>query len=534
MGRTHSTRRITLVVAGLLATAMLMGACSSDDASPSTTAADQATNDPTDDTTSEDFELSGPPSDDQVATPTVEGPVTGGKGAIVLGPPKFDFATVGYVQEEFFLSGDATTYTSAEPLSEDGEWTVTPTDVTAPYVTRVVVRRPAQAADFDGTVVVEWLNVSGGLDADAAWTFTHDEILRSGAAWVGVSAQRAGIEGGGNSLGAMLALKNADPERYGRLSHPGDDHSYDIFSQAGAAVWREYTTVLGGLEPDLVLAMGESQSAFRLTTYINGIAPSAEVYGGYLVHSRASFGAPLAKDATPPIESSDPALSRTDLTVPVLVFSAETDLVGTRLGYGHARQPDSEFFASWEVGGTAHGDSYSLGIGDTDDGSERFDTEFFQSMRTPPDAVYFGVIDCDRPINSGPHTYVVRSALHSLMVWAREGTAPPEMPRLELIDGNEDVARDAHGNAVGGIRTPHLDVPIATLSGLGQTGESFCALFGTTVPFTPEQLAAAYPSHDEFVSAWNQATDAALASGAILEVDAERLRLVAAQSTIPA
>ena len=37
----------------------------------------------------------------------------------------------------------------------------------------------------------------------------------------------------GNPLGAALALKNADPQRYSVLDHPGDEFSYDIFSQAG-------------------------------------------------------------------------------------------------------------------------------------------------------------------------------------------------------------------------------------------------------------------------------------------------------------
>lgn len=534
---TRTTGTISATTAALVAlitAVLLLGACSSDgssESSPTTTGSNDGSDTNSSDTKSEAFTLSGPPNADDVATPTIEGPITTGAGQPVIGPPKFDLSTVGYVQEEYFLSGEATTYTSAEALSEDGEWTVSP-DTTAPYTTRIVVRRPIDAAKFDGTVITEWFNVSGGLDADPAWTYTHNEILRSGAAWVGVSAQKVGIEGGGNSLGAVLALKNADPERYAPLSHPGDDFSYDMFSQAGAAVWFAPEKILGDLEPDVVLAMGESQSAFRLTTYINAVAPLNDVFDGYLVHSRAESGAPLRADATPPITAPAPTLSRTDLTTPVLVFSAETDLVGDILGYGRARQPDTDFFAGWEVAGTAHADSYSLGIGDTDDGSIAADTALFDSMSNPPKSVYFGVINCGSPINAGPHTYVVRSALNALMTWARVGTAPPEMPRLELDDSGNDVVRDEFGNAVAGIRTPQLDVPVATLSGLGQDGETFCRLFGTTVPFTPEQLAAAYPDNETFVSAWNESLDSAVGSGAILAADAENLRTVAAESTI--
>ena len=125
---------------------------------------------------------------------------------------------------------------------------------------------------------------------------------------------------------------------------------------------------------------------------------------------------------------------RTDLDVPVLVVSAETDLVGEHLGYARARQPDSPTFRSWEVAGTAHGDAYQLGIGDADDGSGAADAALFAALSDPPSSVYFGVITCASPINAGPQTYVLRAALHALDRWVRTGEPPPSMPRLELDD----------------------------------------------------------------------------------------------------
>ena len=234
----------------------------------------------------------GPPAPGLVATPSIEGPITAGNGKPVLLPPTFDLKQVGYVEEEYFLSGEAISYTSAQPLSEDGFWELSPGD-TKPYTTRVIVRRPIEAADFGGTVVVEWFNVSAGMDAAPDWTFMHIQMFRERAAWVGVSAQVDGIEGDGTPLASMKALKKVDPIRYGTLEHPGDDFSYDIFSQAGAAVWFAAEKLLGGMEPKLVLATGESQSAIRLTGYVNGIAPLVDVYDGYLVHSRAGFAAPM-------------------------------------------------------------------------------------------------------------------------------------------------------------------------------------------------------------------------------------------------
>lgn len=455
----------------------------------------------------------------RIAPPTDEG-----AGETVLGPGGLDLAAVGYEQDELFVSGTATSYRTEGELAADGEWAAVP-DQEADFTTRVVVRRPSDPGDFNGNVIVEWLNVSGGLDADPDWVYSHVELVREGWAWIGVSAQQRGIEGGGGP-GAILALKPADPERYGELVHPGDEFSYDIYSQVGAAARTQPDVLLGGLEPERVLAIGESQSAFRLTTYANAVAPLADVYDGYLVHSRSDSAAELNAEQSAP----SPAYFRTDLTVPILVFSAETDLIG--LEYAKARQDDTELIRSWEVPGTAHADAYNLGIGDTDDGSGEGDEQLFAAMIDPPDSVYGGVISCDAPINAGPHTYVLRSAIHSLDRWVRTGEAPPEMPRVELTDDLGDVVADQAGNAEGGIRTPHVDAPIAVLSGQGQTGDGFCGLFGTTRPFDEGELAAAYPDREAFTAAWSDALDAAVEAGAVLEADAVQLRRVAEESSI--
>ena len=64
----------------------------------------------------------------------------------------------------------------------------------AQYTTRAVVMRPIDPHRFNGTVVVEWLNVSGGADAGPDWILAHNELIREGFAWVGVSAQKVGVD----------------------------------------------------------------------------------------------------------------------------------------------------------------------------------------------------------------------------------------------------------------------------------------------------------------------------------------------------
>jgi hypothetical protein len=454
--------------------------------------------------------------------PTVTGPVSGGSGRPFLASTTFDLAPHGYVEEEFFVEGTASAYTSAGELGSDGKWTVAPGS-SAAYRTRILVRRPAERRKFNGAVVVEWHNVSAGLDAAPDWTFTHTMLMREGFAWVGVSAQAAGVEGGGGFLD--LSLKTIDPERYGSLMHPGDSFSYDIFSQVGEAIRsRSGLRPLGELRPKRLIAVGESQSAFRLVTYVNAVHPLARVYDGFLIHSRAGGAAALSQDPEPAIPAPGPALVRTDVGVPVLTFQTETDLA--LLGSLDARQPDRRNLRLWEVAGTAHGDTYQTEVGPGDEGEAAADTTHLP----PTNTVAGGFITCDLPINAGPQHYVLAAALQKLERWVQKGIPAPRAPRLEVAGG--EIVRDERGNALGGIRTPQLDVPVAALSGLGQMGSAFCFLFGTTAPFDEATLAALYPSHEGYVAAVRRAARAAVRRGFLLRTDAKAIVAAAEASSV--
>src|SRR5579863_9046823 len=292
----------------------------------------------------------------------------------VAGPPNlllgaYDVAALGYTRDEYFVSGNASSYTAPQPLAPDGRWTATASG-SAPYRTRIVVMRPADPAKFNGTVIVEWLNVSGGLDAPADWFMAHREIIRSGYGYVAVSAQKVGIDGGA-SLGADMSLKKTNPARYQSLVHPGDAYAFDIFSQAGRLVRSANPGgILGPLVAEHVLAVGESQSAHFLTTYVNAIDPIARVYDGFLIHSRFGGSAPLDGSSIigGPITSYPQVVKfRQDLRVPLITITTETDLVGTgRRGFFVARQPDTDHLRTWEIPGTAHADTYTLQVAPID------------------------------------------------------------------------------------------------------------------------------------------------------------------------
>jgi hypothetical protein len=473
-------------------------------------------------------------ADAEAASPAVPGPVTGGRGVPIVfsgqpadarvGRDTFELASVGYAQSEFFVEGTANAYSPAPgtTLTTDGRWTVQPSSQ-APYRTRVVVNRPVDEQDFNGGVVVEWLNVSGGVDASPDWMHTHVELIRRGYAWVGVSAQAVGI----NGLMTEPPQGQGDADRYASLTHPGDSYSYDMFSQAGQAIRDNADTILGGLRPERLIAAGESQSAGRLVTYIDAVHPLVNVYDGFLVHSRGAGGAALSQAPLPVVPTPLPTLIREDIDVPVLVFNTETDA-----GSLQARQPDSDRYRLWEVAGTAHFDQYGLLTGATDTGRRSSVAEWFDTMLHPtsqPNPLF----TCATPINTGPQTFVLRAALAHLDRWITDGTPPPTAPRLETTSISPvQYLLDANGNVRGGIRTPAVDAPVAKLSGLGQTGAQFCSLFGTTVPFTPEQLEALYGNHGRFVSAWSQATMRSLHAGFLRPEDAANILVVGAQSDI--
>lgn len=487
-----------LVLIGIIA-ALGISACSSSSAT-----ADHAQPKPTSLSTTFRHPPTGPSA-------RVVGKMTGGKGInLASGAAGTVIPSTGWVEAEFAVEGTATSYRSDGELPADGHFTLAP-DQTADYRTRVVVRRPANPAKFNGTVVVEWLNVSGGLDAGPDFTYAHNELIPGGYAWVGVSAQRIGVEGGpvavpiaaAEAAGAGKGLRAIDPARYANLHHPGDAFSYDMFTQIARTLRTPSTGgLLGPLRPQRILAIGESQSAFALTTYVDGVQPLTKVFDGFLIHSRGGAAAPLGQpgagiDIAGTIGGT-PTKLRIDGSAPILVTETETDVLGF-LNDHPASQPDSARFRQWEMAGTAHADAYLIG----------------------PIA---GQIGCLSPANNGPGHFVVSSALHHLDAWVRAGTAPPSAPRLTL-DATPAFVRDDVGNTKGGIRTPLVDVPVDTLSGESGGGSIACSLFGSTTPLTADQLHARYASRQQYLDAYRKSADAAIRAGFVLAADrAELLR----------
>lgn len=549
------------VVAILLSLTLLAGACGDDDTSGNTDTsttddtsdgadgevvtdpeAEAASGDDTSttDTDPEESPVVDPPAPEFLATPNPTVALPPNVGSTFYQGVGFDLSLLGYEQSEYFFSGTARSFANVGELTPDGAWTVEPADE-ADYQSRIVVVAPSDPADFNGTVVMEWFNVSGGLDAAPNFTMSHVEQMREGYAFVGVSAQLRGIEAseGGVDVGFPIYLKGIEPERYASLIHPGDSFSYDIFNQAAQAVRTpQGINPLDGYAIEQMLAVGESQSAFRMTTYVNAIDPIVQLFDGFLIHSRGGGSAALSQAPEADVPTPEQVLIRADMRVPVLTFQTDTDLL--LLGFVPDRQPDDGNHVLWEVAGTAHGDAYSIPLdqGPQDLGDNPAIAEVVEIATPIP-----GIMECGAPVNSGPQHYVMHAALHSLNAWAAGGDPAPSAPRAEVeavdVDPDADGRQATHapvtdevGNILGGIRTAWVDVPVATLTGNPVTGSSFCGLFGTTVLFDEAQLAERYPDKAAYVDAMTASIEQSVAEGFIRPADATLILQNAAENSI--
>jgi len=425
---------------------------------------------------------------------TVTGPVTGGAHGWPFGAPDaaVDLSKSGYVEEEYFIEGTASSYAKVGTWTTDGVWTAAPSG-SAFFRTRLLVVRPADPGHFNGTAVVEWLNVTSGFDLPEDFAYANEELLRGGYAWVGVSVQAVGVQL------TPFSLKAWDPIRYGSLSHPGDAYAYDIFTQVGQAIHNpQGANPLHGLMVERLVAAGQSQSANGLATYVNAIDPLVEVYDAFLLHSRGASPLSLfpgAAGAVPPGSGI-----RVDATAPVLALEDEWSI--SVASAWQVRQPDNPNFRLWEVAGTGHVDNYAASF---------ISPIVGRDLMFPPG-------QCPLPPNVAPLHYVVNSALNKLSAWVATGVPPAHAPSFVEVD-NGTIVRDSYGNAKGGIRLSQLEVPTATLTGPGNSGGGPCAVAGVTTPFDAATLASLYPTHSGYYFAVGRVDKANYIQGYILYED---------------
>jgi hypothetical protein len=434
----------------------------------------------------------------------IQGPIEGGEHGWAFGRPIFDLATRGYVEQEFFLAGNATTYRPVEGAEwgRDGKWQAEPKGQ-MPFKTRLLVYRPADAKKFNGTVVVCWNNVTAGYELFHGET---PEILEGGYAYVGASVQRAGVHGFPANPQGLAAW---DAQRYGELSIPSDEGSYDIFAQVGRAVGakrdRAGVDPLGGLDVKKVIAIGASQSAGRLATYMNAIHPIARVFDGFILQIYFGAGAPLEGDRIL-VPSERPAPMRMprganvirELDVPAMIVNSELEAIACQ----RVRQPDSERFVTWESAGTTHVSAQTQVLR-----NKKYERDFGVTPAMPQN------------MNRIALTPLYDAAIHHLKRWIDRGAPAPSQPLIEFAGERPEVVRDEHGLARGGIRLPQVDAPVATNSSIPITNDFSGSLRGSNHPFERAKLDALYGDEAKYLARFDAAAQRAVKAGVLLPRD---------------
>lgn len=417
-----------------------------------------------------------------------------------------DIGARGYVEDEYFVSGTANIY----EYNDDLEVEVMAPDV--PYTTRIMIRRPADPADFNGVVVFEMINPTATWDIDFIWQYTQDLIMREGYIWVGQSIRP----------NVIADMKTFDPVRYAPLNLIERGLSYDAFGDI-AILLRDPAdpdNPLAGYDVDYVLGAGYSQSEDWLTTFSNEFHESKlawnglPAFDGYLgaggnaaAHSIWS-GDPDAID----LRFYNDERRYNSVNAPYFRIQSETELEVFFFPSNTVRQPDSPIFRQWEVAGTTHADAPSTA-------EISLTTLRDKGFPLPP---------CDAPTGDVAIAPFTSAALHHLTNWVIDGTPPP--PSLYIsLNGTNDVARDANGNALGGIRIPELEVPTGTYlpynSGFGP-----CVFAPTYLEFSQEVLDMLYPNHGTYVSPFINAVNKLRKAGYLLPADAEAYKQKAAQN----
>lgn len=360
----------------------------------------------------------------------------------------------GYLTEEYLISGDA---------------------AGAPFTTRLLVRRPSDPDEASGIAVVEPMHMESSRPI---WSTIHGQLMRAGHTWTEVACQYGP---------ATTRLVPFDQERYAAVQLATGDAS-DSPVPPGADPRADRDTFIAWwwwASPQLVAIVGHAIATLRAGA-IPGVAPRRVVLTGISQTGgvvRRVAGA-AAEDQLPPDATPDGLLANNSggdpmaTAIPGIELLAEADLESVRAGAGltgqgrglRHRQPDSETFRLYEVGGMAHADSRRI-----------------PANRQPPEGKRWSQF---------PHGEVIAAALDALVGWIDRGVAPPDGRVLETEPGSERILRDELGHPLGGVRTIATDLPRARLEPLGDGGRAFP--FGCETPLTRAEFAQRYGSEQEW------------------------------------
>jgi Alpha/beta hydrolase domain len=440
-----------------------------------------------------------------------------------------DLSRVGYVEEEYFVSGLANVYEWSPP----GPATVrTPN---APYTTRMLVRRPAQRDRLSGNVIVEILNATNLVDLEIGWALSRDYMVRNGDVWIGFTSKPV----------TALALQKFNPIRYAPLSWanplpasnpenctvlPADSSQktengllWDIFSQIAA--WaRSYDPIQPTDRALRVYGYGYSQSGLDLNTYIGAVLPLAKqenghsIFDGFLVATSFNNPVPINQCATAPSGAGPAQIKNAGVPIIRIASNSEPVLDVVRAARRLDSDQPEDRFREYEIAGTAHASQSELYSG------PNYLDILAAGAPMPPLTAGFGP-------RSPFHIGIFQSAgFANLDLWVRHNIPPP--PGVLINFQNNAPVLDQFGNSTGGVRSPYLDVPTAQWFN-ASPGTGLAFLIGYFRPFDAQHLQPLYASHEDYVDKVVEDTRKLVLQRYILREDGEEIIRHARNSDVP-
>lgn len=467
-----------------------------------------------------------------------------------------NLSAVGYKEEEYFLSGKANVY----DWKEDGS---TPVLNTGDYTNRILVRKPVNPQKFSGTVIVDLFNATNGYDVGYSWAYA-DLFTSRGHAWVGITLKPL----------TVLALKKFNPSRYVALSWksprpmpegckltpdyaPDTEEGlvWDIINQVGALLKsKDPKNPLAGYKVEHLFMTSMSQSSDTIVTFLNAgfydravMADGKHIWSGFLTDSGGGRGKPIHQCTRPPAMGT-PRMAFKG-RAPTIVIQTGSDF--NAFDALKTRKADSDTpgdqFRLYEIAGTTHVSTYGKLVSSPNDADQT-------AAGYPPHTINF----MKEPIiNDLPREPIVKGAWVNLEKWARDGTPPPKGERIQVENPTMQdptvfpprfgfAVLDENGNQKGGVRTPYVDVPIATYYSWYTSavpipipsGTSTAAtidrnwLYGFKTPFDQEKLKKLYGTQENYVKKVWENVDKLVGQRWITPEDGWKIKDQAARSNL--
>jgi Alpha/beta hydrolase domain len=429
--------------------------------------------------------------------------------ASVRGAPRTNAVNLlhfGFVEEEYLVSGVIPHGDSAG----------------VSFVSRLLVRRPAHSKDFFGTVELEPLG--NGAEDSPIWRAVWPYVVENGDVWVGMTISQAGV----------YALKRADPSRYRQLVISDDELRWDIQTQVARAI-----RGAGGILDKIGFLKRADDFEGRLKLIAAGWGNAGCIEADFInkgYHSRARRDdAPSYADVRPRglplidayVIGSCPqagAVATIPEAVAVVHVMTESNYLASAPTAALRRKdgdnPGVDWYRWYDVAGASDRNYLD---------QPQLSTAGFQFSA---EGKLNSAEGCKLPLSTLPGwSLALRSILHNVDFWIRTGTPAPPGAAFELVK-NSAIKRDNYGNALGGLRSDWVDVPISTV--LPSTpGPARCEQFGHTIPFAKAELLKLYGNRGNYVTKVEDDVFALASNRYMRNEDASALRNAAKAADLP-